>query len=1250
MKRNKEMTIKVRLRSHRLYFNSTFFLQGSNVPQSCIPDKIPNFIGRQEECKEIQNHLIGGTTRIVNVWGPPAFGKTSVAINVAHQLRENNIPVYFLPLRGMTTKEDLVSKLLSMFADNNQVPHTSPSHWLIWRLQQVRTRQKPLILIWDNADDLLESEDAKQKQHVVQFIHEILAQCSHIKLLLTTRASLDFLNLTIPVNLAKIDVLDQVSSASLIKLLLPDVTEDICKCIVQECGQVPLAIRLMCNIIKEEHTSINQLSEELRNSTLVNVLDDERFPADIRLKILINKSFQRLSIQERKAFVSLTVFPGWFNTNEATAVLDVKTDRATKKVIRSLERNSLISCGESFSRFTIHSLFRSFVEEQRRNDKTIEAMLYSAQHRFNDYYISCFANANEKFLTGPSNEAWEMFAGRRGNILFSITNGIRDDDLYSKIVKVLSMAELFLCALLSNEVALFEQLYDTALLEAKQRQMVEDEWLLLASKSFRYWGWFSLDWQPWDDSLSADYSNNAFYPAKLICYQSIYQLLCGNREEGIMSIFSALDGLSCCRNDEIVLKHLIFTLLERILDTEEANAPPFRKLRDQSHSYWEARMSRILSTKDETAALHNLLDNKDLFFLTLWLLTQLALDHRIRAEDYDMLFVFNKLIPRFCENQVPENLPCEIRFLISIFKESFETLSPLFPEVNWFTLESATQAQLESLRLHFLEFTDKILHSGVDSAQSYIATKLLMKTLLQCLELFPDFPSFITNTIGKNVVKYFNDTFDEVLNRSSERVPDTDLLDLARSYDSLGKLKHLFIGSSAAIESHKEAIRIREEHFGNHIDTVASLTDIGCSYRDLNKAIEAGIALESALDLRKQLGVYDHEDTAYIYASIGENQSTLANYEEALNALLKAVKIRKEHLGQHRLTAKTLSEAAKAYLKLQSYPEALQFCEQAFNMRLDLLGEDVDTADSFNLLGCIHLKMGENVSAIQSLEGAVEMRTKLLGYHKDTACSYHNLGVVQREVGDQHGALGSLQKAADIRSKQLGSHVDTASSYHWLGVVQHETGDVDGALKSLTKAAEVRLKELGDHLGTASSYHWLGIVQHDIEDFDGALESLTKAAEVRSKELGDHEDTASSYHWLGVVQRHMGEDIPGALGTLEKAAIMRSNHLGDHEDTADSYHNVGAVQYLMGDHKKASEFLQRAAHMRSNLPGDQKNTASTYHLLGSVQYDMKDIDRAVESLQKAWQLRNELLGEYHPDTVDTLQLLSRACEASLLHS
>ena len=1234
------------------------------------------------------------------MWGPPAFGKTSVAINVAHLLGEMNIPVYFLPLRGMTSKEELVSKLLSIFADDNRLRDISPSHWLIKCLQRVQSR---FVLIFDNADDLLESEDDKRKEDVLQFIKEILAQCSHIKLLLTTRASLDFLDLTLSLHLVKINVLDEISSASLIKVLLPDVTEDDCKCIIKECGQVPLAVRLMCNILKEEHTSVRELSEDLRNSTILEVLDNEYFPSDARLKLLINKSFQRLPIRERKAFVSLTVFPGWFDTKEATAVLDVKTERTTKKVIHSLERNSLIDCGESFSCFTIHSLFRSFVDEQRRNDETIEAIFLSAQQHFYDYNISSLENANEKFLMGPSNESLSVFLGRRENILLSINNGIKDDDLYSKVVKVLSTAELFLYAVLRNEEVMFQRLYDTALLEAKRRQIVEDELMLLAAKSFRHWGWFSLDCQTWEDSLSADYSNKAYCPAKLLCYQSIHQLLCGNREEGIMSLFSAVDRLNCCCIDEIVLKHLIFFMLTNFLNSEEKDAPQFRKLQDQSEIYWKSRYSRIFSGLSETDSGDNIVDtvleHKDLFFINvsgnLLFVTnayEIQDEERYRA----LSFALNKFLPAICENQVrntnTSDVPYEIRIFTAFFKESLEPSLTLLSQLNWFTLESATQTQLESLRLHFLEFTEQISQSGVNSVESYVATKQFIEIILHCLELFPDFSSSAkSDTFFENVFKYFTDTFDDVLKHSSKRVPGTDLLELARGYDSLGKLKKLFIDSSAAIQSHEEAIRIRQKHFGIHIDTVASLTDIGCSYLDLNKAIEAGIALESALDLRKQLGVYDHEDTAYIYASIGENQSTLANYEEALNALLKAVKIRKEHLGQHPLTATALNEAGRVYFKLQSYPEALQFCEQAFNMRLDLSGEDVDTADSFNLLGCIHFKMGENASAIQSLEVAAEMRIKLLGYHKDTACSYHNLGVLQSEVGDQHGALDSLQKAADIRSKQLGSHVDTASSYHWLGVVQRDMGDLRGALVSLRKATDMRSKKLGSHVetassyhllgvvqlnvgdlrgargslkkaadmrskkhgshvDTASSYHWLGVVQREMGDFDGALKSLTKAADMRSKELGDHKDTASSYHLLGIVQRHMGEDIPGALGTLEKAAIMRSNLLGDHEDTADSYHNVGAVQYLMGDHKKASEFLQRAAHMRSNLPGDQKNTASTYHLLGSVQYDMKDIDSAVESLQMAWQLRDELLGENHPDTVDTLQLLSRACEASLLHS
>ena len=126
------------------------------VPDPSIPYEIPNFVGRDKECKAVEDHLTDEVTRLVNVWGPPGFGKTSVAIRVAHHLQQKKIPVYFASLRGMESKDDLVSKLLSMFVDAKQVGHISSSHLIIQCLQQV---QNPFVLILDNADDLLESGD-----------------------------------------------------------------------------------------------------------------------------------------------------------------------------------------------------------------------------------------------------------------------------------------------------------------------------------------------------------------------------------------------------------------------------------------------------------------------------------------------------------------------------------------------------------------------------------------------------------------------------------------------------------------------------------------------------------------------------------------------------------------------------------------------------------------------------------------------------------------------------------------------------------------------------------------------------------------------------------------------------------------------------------------------------------------------------------------------------------------------------------
>ena len=514
------------------------------VPASCVPDEVANFYGRQEECEAILGHVAGSkTTRLVNIWGSPGFGKTSVAITIANRLREKNIAVYFVSLRGMKSKDELVSKLLSIFTDVKQVPHIFPSHWLAQCLQQL---QNPFVLILDNADDLLESGDTTIKEEVLRLSKDILTQCCHIKLIFTTRESLDYLKHEVPIHLERVGILDKISSAKLVKSLLPNVSENNSASILKECGQVPLAMRLMCGIMREENVPLNELLEELKTSTLVEVLDDDRLPHYSRLKSLINTSFLRLSPKEREGFVSLAVFPGNFVAEEARAVMSLEkaTERSCMKILRALEAKSLIESLDHFRSFTIHSLLRSFIDEKKFCDGATKTTFERAQLRFYGFYISSFEDANKKFFTGHSNDAVETFVSRRETILKSLVNGTRKDELYAKTTEVLSKAELFLFSVLHDEQLTFNRLYDNAVEEARRKKQCDIERKLLAAKSFGCLGFFFSNEQNPDSLLQHSFINAADCPPKLLCYGGIYQILCGKLEEGILLLKRSVDRLN----------------------------------------------------------------------------------------------------------------------------------------------------------------------------------------------------------------------------------------------------------------------------------------------------------------------------------------------------------------------------------------------------------------------------------------------------------------------------------------------------------------------------------------------------------------------------------------------------------------------------------------------------------------------------------------------------------------------------------
>ena len=999
------------------------------MPDSSIPDEIPNFVGRDEACKSIEDHLTDSVTRLVNVSGPPGFGKTSVAIRVAHRLQKKNIPVYFASLRGMESKKDLVSKLLSMFADDKQVGHISSSHLIIRCLQQV---QNPFVLILDNADDLLESGDTKRKEHVLRFIEEILNHCKQIKLLLTTRESLDYLGHKLSIYLEKINVLDGISSANLVSQLLPDASECDCNCIVKECEKVPMSMRLMCSIIKQANISVNALLQELNVSTLVEVLDSEYFPDNARLKSVINTSFKRLMVRERDAFVSLSVFPEWFGIEEAQAILNVEAEIKTKQIIRSLERKSLIDCGENFSHFTVHSLLRSFIEEEVKNDQAVEAVYLNAQLQFYDYYISSCKVANEDFLRGRFGDAFRSFLHRRGCIISSLSNGPQKDRIYSKAVELLSKAKSFLRVALHGD-QLFENLYDTAIVEAKRRGNLGDEQMLHSAKesapssqlrkdTVKSFFWFSRVQREAGDVKGAIES------------VKVGKELLENSEQGVDVMrdenANLLENYNYITpsyyNQEMWGPKTVTVSLPRAAGMR-SNLP--RDYADTIRNYHELGTGQR-DTKDQQGALETLQ-------------RAATLRSNLLGDDEETARIYHEL---------------------SRVQRQVEDL----------------KAALESVQVG-LRLREELLGDHPDTADSFHekgVISYLMGDSKSAVEAFQKAADMNFNLRGDHIStahSYYNlgiaqfkiqDRKGALQSLQSAADVRSHLLgdheDTALSYIVLGKVQREVGDLKGAMESVQMCLRMSKNLLGDHPNTAFGFNEQGVIYHVMGECKSAAEAFQRAVDLNTNL-LGEHINTAHSYHNLGMAQSRMKDHQKAFTSLQRAAHMRSNLLGDHEDTASSYHSLGLVQRDMEDLKGDLDSLQKAANMQSNLLGDHEDTEYSYFWLGLVQRDMGDLEGALDSFQRAANMSSSVLGDHEDTANSYDWLGLVQRDMGDLEGALDSLQKAANMQSNLLGDHKDTASSYHELGVVQHGMGDLEGALQSLQKALDIRTYLLGDH-------------------------------------------------------------------------------------------------------------------------------------------------------------------------------------------
>ncbi|XP_068747829.1 uncharacterized protein [Montipora capricornis] len=127
--------------------------QENDEPSSCLPDEVPEVFGRSKEIDKVKQYLQSGTDAVVLITGGPGFGKTTVARETAHKLKEIGHTVLFCSLVKKTTFLEAATEMIHSCGKMlGQLPENL-EYWLKNWSKQI---QSQVVFVLDNADSLLD--------------------------------------------------------------------------------------------------------------------------------------------------------------------------------------------------------------------------------------------------------------------------------------------------------------------------------------------------------------------------------------------------------------------------------------------------------------------------------------------------------------------------------------------------------------------------------------------------------------------------------------------------------------------------------------------------------------------------------------------------------------------------------------------------------------------------------------------------------------------------------------------------------------------------------------------------------------------------------------------------------------------------------------------------------------------------------------------------------------------------------------
>ncbi|UVS82274.1 Regulatory protein AfsR [Actinokineospora sp. UTMC 2448] len=331
-----------------------------------LPYQVADFTGRAAETAMLSARLTGSdaTRRLCAIFGKPGAGKSSLAVHVAHRVRDE-FPdgQLYAALRGVQAVPADPGEVLATFLRAFGVDVAAIPADLDERAQLYRTivADRRLLVVLDDAAD--------ERQ-----IRPLLPGGGSCGVLVTSRERLGALDGAVHLGLRLLDdaeaieLLERVVGAERVR-----VEQEPAREIVRLCGNLPLALRIAgARLAARPHWPLNRLVERLR---IQRGILAELTVGDLEVRGSVALSYNGLDGRERAALrglglVDVAGFGAWL----LAPLIDCPVGEAEELVERLADAQLLdVSNGAGPARFKIHDLIRAFARERGEVEESREA-------------------------------------------------------------------------------------------------------------------------------------------------------------------------------------------------------------------------------------------------------------------------------------------------------------------------------------------------------------------------------------------------------------------------------------------------------------------------------------------------------------------------------------------------------------------------------------------------------------------------------------------------------------------------------------------------------------------------------------------------------------------------------------------------------------------------------------------------------------------------------------------------------------